>query len=137
MRCSIRWLRSVGIETCGLDTKSDAILVPFSQILTTYKGSMTAGGAGVSAQLAIADNLKMLPILVLGLLKNVRDLLKGFCWNLEMLIPGVMTLGWPPPKCPNSARYQGVLSGLVDFIAFPTLGPLSVPYVLFVTQHAS
>jgi hypothetical protein len=32
---------------------------------------MTSGGAGASAQLAVADNLKMLPVLVLGLLKNV------------------------------------------------------------------
>ena len=32
---------------------------------------MTAGGAGASSQLAIAENMKMLPVLVLGLLKNV------------------------------------------------------------------
>lgn len=32
---------------------------------------MTSGGAGASAQLAVADNLKMLPVLVLALLKNV------------------------------------------------------------------
>jgi protein transport protein SEC24 len=32
---------------------------------------MTAAGAGASAQLAISENLKMLPVLVLGLLKNV------------------------------------------------------------------
>jgi protein transport protein SEC24 len=32
---------------------------------------MTSGGAGASAQLAVADNMKMLPVLVLGLLKNV------------------------------------------------------------------
>lgn len=32
---------------------------------------MTSGGAGASAQLAVADNLKMLPVLVLGILKNV------------------------------------------------------------------
>jgi len=32
---------------------------------------MTAGGAGASAQLAISENMKMLPVLVLALLKNV------------------------------------------------------------------
>jgi hypothetical protein len=36
---------------------------------------MTSGGAGASAQLAVADNLKMLPVLVLALLKNV-----GWLW---------------------------------------------------------
>ncbi|TFK58679.1 protein transporter SEC24 [Pluteus cervinus] len=32
---------------------------------------MTSGGAGANAQLAILENMKMLPVLVLGLLKNV------------------------------------------------------------------
>lgn len=41
------------------------------EILGAYKASMTAAGAGASAQLAISENLKMLPVLVLGLLKNV------------------------------------------------------------------
>lgn len=36
-----------------------------------YKGSMTAAGAGASAQLAVSENMKMLPVLILGLLKNV------------------------------------------------------------------
>lgn len=31
---------------------------------------MTAGGAGAGAQLALSDNMKMLPVLMLGLLKN-------------------------------------------------------------------
>ena len=41
------------------------------EILQAYKASMTSAGAGASAQLAVSDNLKMLPVLVLGLLKNV------------------------------------------------------------------
>jgi protein transport protein SEC24 len=41
------------------------------EILTAYKTSMTAGGAGASAQLAIADNMRMFPVLMLGLLKSV------------------------------------------------------------------
>lgn len=43
------------------------------EILGAYKASMTAAGAGASAQLAVSENLKMLPVLVLGLLKNVSD----------------------------------------------------------------
>jgi hypothetical protein len=49
-------------------------------ILVAYKTSMTSGGAGASAQLAISDNLKMLPVLVLGLLKNVSVF--GGCMRL-------------------------------------------------------
>lgn len=40
-------------------------------ILSTFKASMTASGSGASAQLNIADNLKMLPLLCLGLIKHV------------------------------------------------------------------
>ncbi|KAJ8081655.1 COPII subunit [Marasmius tenuissimus] len=57
--------------THKLEDARDALFNKVVEILTTYKGSMTAAGAGASAQLAIADNLKMLPVLVLGLLKNV------------------------------------------------------------------
>jgi len=41
------------------------------EILTAYKSSMTAAGSGASAQLALCENMKMLPVLVLGLVKNV------------------------------------------------------------------
>jgi protein transport protein SEC24 len=54
-----------------LEDARDYILQKLIDILTTYKSSMTAAGAGASAQLAISENLKMLPMLVLGLLKNV------------------------------------------------------------------
>ena len=49
------------------------------EILQAYKASMTAGGAGASAQLAISENMKLLPVLTLGLLKNVRPFLEGIC----------------------------------------------------------
>ncbi|KAL0960039.1 hypothetical protein HGRIS_011687 [Hohenbuehelia grisea] len=54
-----------------LEDARDYIFGQLVQILTTYKSSMTAAGSGASAQLAISENLKMLPVLVLGLLKNV------------------------------------------------------------------
>ncbi|ESK90151.1 er to golgi transport-related protein [Moniliophthora roreri MCA 2997] len=57
--------------THKLEDARDAVFNKLVDILSTYKASMTAGGAGASAQLAIAENLKMLPALVLGLLKNV------------------------------------------------------------------
>lgn len=57
--------------THKLEDSRDAIMQRMVDILSSYKSSMTAAGAGASAQLAISENLKMLPVLVLGLLKNV------------------------------------------------------------------
>lgn len=57
--------------THKLEDARDALFSKMVEILQAYKQSMTAGGAGANAQLAISDNLKMLPVLVLGLLKNV------------------------------------------------------------------
>ncbi|KAL5522661.1 hypothetical protein ACEPAG_8679 [Sanghuangporus baumii] len=54
-----------------LEDARDAIINKLVELLSTYKGSMTAAGSGASASLAISENLKMLPVLCLGLLKNV------------------------------------------------------------------
>jgi len=58
--------------THKLEDARDAVYQRLVDILSSYKGSMTSAGAGANAQLAISENLKMLPVLVLGLLKNVR-----------------------------------------------------------------
>ncbi len=57
--------------THKLEDARDAVQGKLVEILQAYKTSMTAAGAGASAQLAVSENLKMLPVLVLGLLKNV------------------------------------------------------------------
>ncbi|KAJ7185633.1 protein transporter SEC24 [Mycena filopes] len=54
-----------------LEDARDYVFKKLVEIFVTYKSSMTAAGAGASAQLAMAENLKMLPVLVLGILKNV------------------------------------------------------------------
>ncbi|KAJ3806643.1 protein transporter SEC24 [Lentinula aff. lateritia] len=54
-----------------LEDARDAVFNKLVEILQMYKSSMTAAGAGASAQLAIGENMKMLPVLILGLLKNV------------------------------------------------------------------
>ena len=40
-------------------------------ILVAYKSDVTAAGIGQSAQLALCENMNMLPVLILGLMKNV------------------------------------------------------------------
>jgi protein transport protein SEC24 len=73
--------------THKLEDARDAITNKLVDILGTYKSSMTASGRGASAQLAIADNMKMLPILSLGLLKHVsRHLLSAFSFQARSLI---------------------------------------------------
>jgi hypothetical protein len=54
-----------------LEDARDAVTNKVVDILTAYKNSMTGGGGG--GQLAIADNMKMLPVLSLGLLKHVSS----------------------------------------------------------------
>ncbi|TFY63547.1 hypothetical protein EVG20_g6270 [Dentipellis fragilis] len=57
--------------THKMEDAREAVFAKLVEILQSYKTSMTAAGTGASAQLAICDNLKMLPVLILGLLKNV------------------------------------------------------------------
>lgn len=67
--------------THKLEDSRDALYSRMVEILTAYKSSMTAAGSGASAQLALCENMKMLPVLMLGLVKNVRGLyfdLHGF-----------------------------------------------------------
>lgn len=57
--------------THKLEDSRDALYSRMVEILTAYKSSMTAAGSGASAQLALCENMKMLPVLILGLVKNV------------------------------------------------------------------
>lgn len=50
--------------------RSDGFFV-FCFYIVAYKATMTAAGSGPTAQLLISENLKMLPLLLLGLLKHV------------------------------------------------------------------
>ncbi|CEQ39027.1 SPOSA6832_00524 [Sporobolomyces salmonicolor] len=57
-----------------LEDARDAVQNKLVDILGTYKATMTSAGSGASPQLVISDNMKFLPLLMLGLLKNVRAL---------------------------------------------------------------
>ena len=64
--------------THKLEDSRDALYSKMVDILTAYKSSMTAAGSGASAQLALCENMKMLPVLILGLVKNVWSSNLGF-----------------------------------------------------------
>lgn len=99
-------------------------------ILLAYKSSMTAGGAGAMGQLAISENMKMLPVLILGLLKNVR-----FCHCSEYA-DAQLRAGWYPPECPDTSRHQGVRTSSAHVSALSTPYALHLPDVLLAAQHA-
>jgi protein transport protein SEC24 len=68
-----------------LEDARDATMQKLVDVLQSYKSSMTAAGAGASAQLAISENLRMLPVLILGLLKNVCGFFFFFWWFVFLL----------------------------------------------------
>ncbi|GAA6027153.1 hypothetical protein JCM8097_002435 [Rhodosporidiobolus ruineniae] len=53
-----------------LEDARDAVKNKLVEILGTYKATMTSSGSGASPQLVTSDNMKFLPLLMLGLLKN-------------------------------------------------------------------
>ena len=55
----------------SLEDARDAVSNKLVDVLGTYKATMTSAGSGASPQLVIAENMKFLPLLMLGLLKNV------------------------------------------------------------------
>lgn len=57
--------------TTKLEDARDALTNKMIDILGVYKTSLTAAASGATSQLAICDNLKLLPLLVLGLIKHV------------------------------------------------------------------
>ena len=67
--------------THKLEDSRDYVFQKLVELLVAYKTSMTSSGAGASAQLAISDNMKLLPVLVLGLLKNVGVLIHSYLSN--------------------------------------------------------
>ncbi|KAI5475328.1 hypothetical protein MNV49_001632 [Pseudohyphozyma bogoriensis] len=54
-----------------LEDARDAVMNKLVDILGTYKATMTSAGSGASPQLVVAENMKYLPLLMLGLLKHV------------------------------------------------------------------
>ena len=58
----------------GLESARDAIVNKLVEIFSAYKTNVLASNTGGSTPLQISANLKLLPLLCLGLLKNVSPL---------------------------------------------------------------
>jgi protein transport protein SEC24 len=57
-----------------LDDARDALTNKCVDILGVYKTHLTAASSGATPNLQISDNLKLLPLLTLGMLKHVSNL---------------------------------------------------------------
>lgn len=105
-----------------LEDARDALFQKLVDILTAYKSSMTAAGASASAQLAVADNMKMLPVLILGLLKSVCQVLSSFMTiELSSSQVGIRQSTQIPPDL--RAHAQALLTSLPSQLLIPYLYP--------------
>ncbi|KAG8851385.1 COPII subunit [Tulasnella sp. 330] len=110
-----------------LEDARDALTNKMIDILTVYKNTMTASGGGASAALSLAENMKFLPILVLGVLKHVGirassqipSDLRAYAQTLlttlpsQMLIPYIhptfYSLHNMPPECGTIGEHGVIL----------------------------
>lgn len=74
-----------------LEDGRDALTNKVVDILGVYKTALTGSGTGNTPQLFAPDNLKLLPLLALGLLKHVRASSILFT-NLNWMGFGVLTI---------------------------------------------
>jgi protein transport protein SEC24 len=108
--------------THKLEDSRDLLFQKLVEILQTYKSSMTAAGAGASAQLAISENLKMLPVMILGLLKNVcRSSPPLGCHSSYVKQVGIRQSAQIPPDI--RAYSQSLLTSLPSQLLIPYIHP--------------
>ena len=120
--------------THKLEDAREAVFQKMVDILQTYKSSMTAAGAGASAQLSISDNLKMLPVLILGLLKNVS---RFRVFNLIGPQRVIDPAGGHSSKRADPSRPEGVRASSLNLSPIASLDSLHPPHLLFIAQYAS
>jgi protein transport protein SEC24 len=89
-----------------LEDARDALLNKVVDIFSTYKSTMTSAGTGASPQLSIANNMALLPLMVLGLLKHVGirsssqipSDLRAYAQALLTTFPGQLLLPYIHPN---------------------------------------
>lgn len=122
-----------------LEDARDAIVNKLVDILGTYKATMTSTGSGPSPQLVVSDNMKFLPLLMLGLLKHVSC--RPACprrWRVQSAncITRLCHVGWIASKYDDTVRLARLRSSAVDDSAVANVIALFAPCVLFAAQHA-
>lgn len=107
--------------THKLEDARDAVTNKLVDILSTYKATMTAG-SGASPQLNVSDNMKFLPLLLLGLLKHVRAKATAdvSCANIAVQV-GLRQSAQIPPDL--RAYAQALLTTMPAQLLIPYLHP--------------
>jgi len=80
------YLSSRAVEkalSSGLESARDAIINKAGEIFLAYKTNVLASNTGGSTPLQISHNLQLLPLLCLGLLKNVFKLVSELTIRLD------------------------------------------------------
>jgi protein transport protein SEC24 len=121
-----------------LEDARDAVSNKLVDILGTYKATMTSAGSGASPQLVIADNMKFLPLLMLGLLKNVS------LFPLQLVFPEESNSSdartrrpdWFTTQHDDTFRRTILRSSTAHDSPFPTSRSLPSPSFLLTPQHA-
>jgi len=118
-----------------LEDARDAVSNKLVDVLGTYKATMTSAGSGASPQLVIAENMKFLPLLMLGLLKNVRNPFASFLMCLRLTTTRVI-IDWSTKQHDDSFRREILRSSTPHYPSFSTFDPVPSPRLLLSTQHA-
>ena len=120
-----------------LEDARDAVSNKLVDVLGTYKATMTSAGSGASPQLVIAENMKFLPLLMLGLLKNVRNPFFFASSFLRLRLTTTrVTIDWSTKQHDDSFRREILRSSTPHYPSFSTFDPVPSPRLLLSTQHA-
>jgi hypothetical protein len=117
-----------------LEDARDAILNKLVDILGTYKATMTSSGSGASPQLVISNNMKFLPLLLLGLLKHVRSAVIQASFTFTDYF--LSRVGWITPKFYDTFRSSSVRSSTSYHPSIPTASTVSASNLLFSARYA-
>lgn len=127
-----------------LEDARDALTSKCVDILGVYKTHLTASSSGATPNIQISDNLKLMPLLTLGMLKHVSNSMVShqISRSLKGVLP-VLTLlyfwrttGGTPRRVSDSIRSSVICYASVLNFAVPMLDPIYTPKVLFAAQHA-
>jgi len=124
-----------------LEDARDAVHNKLVDILGTYKATMTSSGSGASPQLVVAENMKFLPLLMLGLLKNVRRLSSSrpHSFFLHPVADAPLSASLAdrhPAQHDDPVRRASLRSGPSHDPAVAAPHPVPAPCLLLAPQHA-
>lgn len=115
----------------GLDAARDAVQAKMIELLQTYKKELGGGNMG-GGGLQFPANMRALPMLFLGLMKNVSHTPHAPCSNVN----AKTVIAWPPQVRPDPHRPPFSRPLLAFHPPSPTLDSVHLPTPLQLARHA-